>query len=142
MYCSNKNLTRMYYFCWVMVRHIYIFTKVAEKFIWWYHIYCWWLFWPMGTATPIEEVCRMQWGLCWKIKLIWSYSMRAFGSIHKLFSWPSHVMRISVLWNNVYVLWSHFILSQTIQQCEPDQNESLSMQNKNLARKYNSNYKY
>ena len=21
----------------------------AEKFNWWHHIYCWWLFWPMGS---------------------------------------------------------------------------------------------
>ena len=63
----------------------------AEKFILWCYIY-WWLFvqWDPSTAILVEEVCGPQIGLCWKLNLIWSHSMRIFWSAYELFNQPSY----------------------------------------------------
>ena len=44
--------------------------------------------WDPSTATVMEEVCGAQRGLCWKINLIWSYSMKVSWSGYELFSKP------------------------------------------------------
>ena len=41
--------------------------------------------------APMEEVYGPHKGICLKINLIWSHSIRVSLSVYKLFSWPLHI---------------------------------------------------
>ena len=41
--------------------------------------------WDPKTATPMEEMCRLQERLCWKINLIWSHFMRVSWAAYEFF---------------------------------------------------------
>ena len=46
--------------------------------------------WDPSTATPMEEVCELQEGLCWKTNFIWPHSMKIRLSDCESFSWRSY----------------------------------------------------
>ena len=53
--------------CAYIYIYIYIQTHthmqgLAKKFLWWHHIYFWWLFdqWDLNTTIPMEEMFRLQ----------------------------------------------------------------------------------
>ena len=51
----------------------------------------------------MKVACGSQGGLCWKINLIWSYSMRGSWSAYELFNWTSYV---DISWNRNYQMSS------------------------------------
>ena len=48
--------------------------------------------WAKNTVTSMEEMCRLQGGLCWEINLIWFHSNKVSWLAYELFSQHSHVL--------------------------------------------------
>ena len=58
-----------------------------------------------STETLMEQVCRLQRELCWKINLIWSHSMRQSCSAYELFTQPLYThTNISTIKKSFFVI--------------------------------------
>ena len=99
-----RQYTFVHIFVYIYI-YIYIYVCVCvcvctqgwtERFIGWkVHMMTSYEQWDASTAIPMEEVWETEGMQCWKISLIWPYSMRVSWSVYESFSRLSHI-RMSV----------------------------------------------
>ena len=97
MSCTNKWLLNK------RIHEVSLKRSLAEKFIWWRHICCCWLFdqWDTTTATPMKEVSVPLKSACWILNLISSHSMRV--SLLSLWTFKPTYIYIYIYIHNIYI---------------------------------------
>ena len=98
----------------------------------WPDICCWWLYqWDQNIATPMGEMCGLQEGLCWKIKLIWSHSIKVSWLAYKFFSRPLYVCMYGVIPQGVFFFFFFFVVGRQIIAILPPPKKSRNFGYKN-----------